>query len=198
MSASARERILEQGIELLLRKGVAASGLTAMLRAAEVPKGSFYHHFPGGKEAFVIAAVERYAEQSRLAREETLGDVSRAPLERLKRHFEVMYLDFERGEWSHGCLLGNLSAEAADEYADVRTLLDASFSAWIADIASVLRELPAQPAGSVDAATTARLMVGGWEGAILLMKTRTDPGPLRDFMALWFGTGATPGLLPAR
>src|ERR1700760_4258522 len=54
-----RPHILDVARPLLLRKGFTAVGLTEVLVAARVPKGSFYHYF-GSKEAFGEAVLEDY------------------------------------------------------------------------------------------------------------------------------------------
>ena len=42
---STRDHLVEVGQELMHRRGYNATGLSDILRAADVPKGSFYHHF---------------------------------------------------------------------------------------------------------------------------------------------------------
>ena len=55
---STRDRLIDVGLELMHQNGYNATGLTEILNAADVPKGSFYHHF-GSKEDFAAAALER-------------------------------------------------------------------------------------------------------------------------------------------
>ena len=56
---STRDHLLDTGLKLMHRHGYNATGLTEILKAADVAKGSFYHHF-GSKEDFAAAALERY------------------------------------------------------------------------------------------------------------------------------------------
>jgi TetR/AcrR family transcriptional regulator, lmrAB and yxaGH operons repressor len=53
-----RSRILAAAYRLLRKRGYHASGLTDILELAQAPKGSMYHHFPGGKEEIGVAVVE--------------------------------------------------------------------------------------------------------------------------------------------
>jgi TetR/AcrR family transcriptional regulator, lmrAB and yxaGH operons repressor len=53
-----RSRILQAAYRLLRKRGYHASGLTDILELAQAPKGSMYHHFPGGKEELGVAVVE--------------------------------------------------------------------------------------------------------------------------------------------
>jgi TetR/AcrR family transcriptional regulator, lmrAB and yxaGH operons repressor len=53
-----RSRILQAAYRTLRKRGYHASGLTDILELAQAPKGSMYHHFPGGKEEMGVAVVE--------------------------------------------------------------------------------------------------------------------------------------------
>ncbi len=54
-----RERLLAAAQRLFRKRGYHATGLNDILEAAQAPKGSLYHHFPGGKEAIGVCVVER-------------------------------------------------------------------------------------------------------------------------------------------
>ena len=55
-----RDRLVRAAAELFRQRGYAATGINDILGLAAAPKGSFYHYFPGGKEALGAEAV-RYA-----------------------------------------------------------------------------------------------------------------------------------------
>jgi TetR/AcrR family transcriptional regulator, lmrAB and yxaGH operons repressor len=52
-----RERLVRAGVELFQAKGYHGVGINEILEAAAAPKGSFYHHFPGGKEQLAAATL---------------------------------------------------------------------------------------------------------------------------------------------
>ena len=54
-----RERLLTAAQRLFRKRGYHATGLSDILEAAQAPKGSLYHHFPGGKEAIGVCVVEK-------------------------------------------------------------------------------------------------------------------------------------------
>ena len=56
---SSREHLLDVGVELMHQNGYNATGLSDILKAADMPKGSFYHHF-SSKEDFAAAALARH------------------------------------------------------------------------------------------------------------------------------------------
>ena len=179
--------ILTAGLKMFLRRGFAGAGLTEILRTAKIPRGSFYHYFPGGKDEFVVAVIEAYVEHATASRRSILGDPSQPATKRLRRHFDAMADDFAAQSFVRGCLLGNLAGEAADEFPDVKAALVEGFRVWADDLEAVLEEaskdvsLPASPA------VTARMLVAGWEGAVLLMKSEGNVDALSEFVDLWFG-----------
>jgi TetR/AcrR family transcriptional repressor of nem operon len=58
-SGFARQHILDTAQKIIGDKGFSAVGLNELLKAADVPKGSFYHYF-SSKEAFGEALLENY------------------------------------------------------------------------------------------------------------------------------------------
>lgn len=52
-----RTRILASAFRLFRKHGYHGVGLNDILAAASAPKGSLYHHFPGGKEEIGVAVV---------------------------------------------------------------------------------------------------------------------------------------------
>ncbi len=54
---STRERFIRSATELFQRNGYAATGTNEILEHAKAPRGSLYHHFPGGKADLAYACV---------------------------------------------------------------------------------------------------------------------------------------------
>src|SRR4051812_6112406 len=72
--SSTRERLIDATVSLMRTKGAAASGTKEILELAGAPRGSFYHHFPNGKDQLVLAALERAAAATLLSLTEPLAD----------------------------------------------------------------------------------------------------------------------------
>ncbi|PTM87759.1 TetR/AcrR family transcriptional regulator [Mycoplana dimorpha] len=66
MSDSAKERMLNARLSMLLRHGFNDLGIKAVLKQTGVPKGSFYHHF-ASKEDFALQVIGRYMDEVHLA-----------------------------------------------------------------------------------------------------------------------------------
>ncbi len=61
--SDARSRLIRTASALFRQRGYDGVGLTEILEASEAPKGSFYHHFPEGKEQLAAACVHYAGEQ---------------------------------------------------------------------------------------------------------------------------------------
>lgn len=53
-----RERLIRSALRLFQSRGYHDVGLSELLAAADCPKGSLYHHFPGGKAALAAEVIE--------------------------------------------------------------------------------------------------------------------------------------------
>jgi TetR/AcrR family transcriptional regulator, lmrAB and yxaGH operons repressor len=63
VSADGRARLVAAAVMVVQLRGYDGAGLSAILVEAGLPKGSLYHHFPGGKDELVAAAVEFVASE---------------------------------------------------------------------------------------------------------------------------------------
>ena len=73
--ASAKDRIVEVSAQRFRRKGFHGVGLTEILEAPSVPKGSLYHHFPAGKTDLALAAAEMASREMMRVINESFVDV---------------------------------------------------------------------------------------------------------------------------
>lgn len=181
---SVREQIVDAAYEQFHKHGYNAAGVKLITDSAGVPKGSFYNHFDS-KEALALVVMERYGESRHL---DELADRSKAPLARLRDHFEALAGDVEDFDYERGCVYGNFSNEAADHIPAIREGLILAFDHWTNAVADVIRE--AQADGSVDSAedprTLARFLTNAWEGAIVGERAAKDGSSFSAFFTIVF------------
>ena len=107
---SLREKILTEGFKVVLEQGYCGATVRDIVRAADVPQGSFTNHFES-KEAFCLELLIRYFAMVQENITKTLRNDSLKPLARLRQWFDIQ-LDFlKQGDFRNGCLIGNFSAE---------------------------------------------------------------------------------------
>ena len=184
---STRDHLIDVGVGLMHQNGYNATGLTDILKAADVPKGSFYHHF-GSKEDFAAAALERYGMREREHAAAVLNDTTIPPLKRLRRYFSDLVRIYGQKGAIPGCMMGRFSLEIAEESPQLRKRISASFDHWQHTIATVIGQAVAQkelPAGT-DSELLAGFVLNSWEGALLRSQAEKSNAPLETFMRYVF------------
>jgi TetR/AcrR family transcriptional regulator, transcriptional repressor for nem operon len=182
-----KDDIVQAGLEIIFSKGFNGTGIDAILKQANVPKGSFYNFF-SSKEEFGLAVIDLFlAEMAALLRP-VREDVSLPPLERIRKSFEVLIARFEDNNCSKGCLVANLGLEMSDQCEPFRQRLEDALQRWIDSIAVTLeeaREKGAVPI-EVEPAVLAESIVVYFEGALLRAKVKKSVEPLKNFIHLYF------------
>ena len=182
-----REHLIDVGLELMHRHGYNTTGLTEILKAADIPKGSFYHHF-GSKEDFAAAVLGRYVAHEGEHAATVLNDLKTSPLKRLRRYFSDLMKIYGQKGAIPGCMMGRFSLEMATESPQLRKQISASFAHWQQTIATVIQQAAAQkelPAGT-DPDSLAGFLLNSWEGALLRSQAEKNDAPLETFMRYVF------------
>jgi TetR/AcrR family transcriptional repressor of nem operon len=188
MSHDTQQKLLETGVEMLLRHGYNDLGIAALLEKTRIPKGSFYHHF-SSKEDFALQVIDLYLKEAHRGLDQCLGDKSVPPLQRVRGFFEGT-MEKYRGEGYLGCLLGGLGQELSGVSETFRSKVEQCFNEIAGRIAVTLQE--AEKIGDLPRGTDTRkmaeLLVNCWEGAALRMRLRRDPAPLMEMLDFYFRT----------
>lgn len=176
-----RQHILETGHRVIVGKGFASVGLNEILKAAGVPKGSFYHYFES-KEQFGQALLQDYFDRY-LADLDQLFASPVPAQERLMRYWQ-RWLDKQSDVCNEQkCLVVKLGGEVADLSDAMRVTLRDGTTQIVARLAKVISEGVAE--GSLvcaEPAATAQTLYQLWLGASLLSKLRRDALPLGNAM----------------
>ena len=180
---STREHLIDVGVRLMHEKGYSATGLAEILKAADVPKGSFYHHF-ASKEDFAAAALEKYGMREREHTASILNDTTIPPLKRLRHYFTDLVKFYGQKGAIPGCMMGRFSLDIAAENSRLRKRISGSFSHWQHTIAAVIqqavarKELPA----ATDPESLAGFLLNSWEGALLRSLAEESDDALETFL----------------
>jgi TetR/AcrR family transcriptional repressor of nem operon len=183
-----RANLVQAGLRMMHAEGYAATGIQGIVEGADVPKGSFYNHFPS-KEAFGAEVIDAYSDRAQDKLRDFLCDPGVAPRARLEAYFDDRIEAFRASNYTRGCLMGNFSAEAADHSALIREHLVQQFAAWSSLFEACIAEAQAQ--GTIGrqfpAALLARFTMNSWEGALLRMRVEKSDAPLIEFKEIVFG-----------
>jgi TetR/AcrR family transcriptional regulator, transcriptional repressor for nem operon len=86
---SFRDKIIASGMQTVHERGFASAGLREITAKAGVAQGSFTNHF-ASKDEFGVAVLDHYFDQIRAVIAQTLRNVDRTPMERLRAYFDAI------------------------------------------------------------------------------------------------------------
>ncbi|HJE67827.1 MULTISPECIES: TetR/AcrR family transcriptional regulator [Pseudomonas] len=178
-----REALLHVGMAVFTEQGFSATGIDAVLKQVQVPKGSFYHYF-ASKEAFGQEVLQGYA--AYFAKKLDLWFLAKdvPPLERLWNFVQDAKAGMTRHGFRRGCLVGNLGQEILVLPESFRAQLEAVLLDWQVRLALCLRagvKDGTLPAGT-DCDALAAFFWIGWEGAVLRARLAQNATPLDIFI----------------
>jgi TetR/AcrR family transcriptional repressor of nem operon len=182
-----RQQALEKGMELFNQQGYHGTGLTAILKACQVSKGSFYNFF-GSKEEFAVEIIDHYhsIECERWGVE--LSKLDCPQFEKMRVMLEREIQGFESEKEHFGCLIANLSGELGNASHAFKEAIRRSTS----DVLQAIEKdfLQCQTDGSIrddlSAQQLAHLFWDSWQGALLRMKVESSTAPLRKLLDLYW------------
>lgn len=180
-----REKLLEKGIELFHQHGYHGTGLTTILEACQVSKGSFYNFFES-KEAYAVAVIEFYQALEIDRWNQDFAQFEGNHFVKLRKSIEQMIEELDSCNENVGCLIANLSGEIGNASPELRQAIKRATEKVVGLMADDF--LICQGEGSVrtdlPAAVLAQMVWDCWQGALLRMKVEDSRHPLRQSLAL--------------
>jgi TetR/AcrR family transcriptional regulator, transcriptional repressor for nem operon len=134
-----RTHILDTAQRLIGARGFSGVGLNEVLRAAGVPKGSFYHYF-SSKEAFGRDLLDHYFAKYLEEIDALLAAGGKPARERLGEYWAFWRKNQECNDPEGKCLAVKLGAEVSDISEDMRVALQHGTSAIIGRLSQVIRQ----------------------------------------------------------
>lgn len=183
-----RERILDAAQRLVLERGFGSTTVDAVIDAAGVSKGAFFHHFRS-KGDLGRSLVERYA-----AADAEVLDKAMAAAEAVSEDPAVQLVEFVRSfekaadaaiEAQPSCVFISFIYERELASAGTDQIISGAVRHWRHRIQEKLEAAAAvrAPAGEVDLAALADHVFVTFEGAFLLVRALGDTGAMRRQLA---------------
>jgi TetR/AcrR family transcriptional regulator, transcriptional repressor for nem operon len=184
---SNRDKILADGLKVVLERGYVGASVRDIVEAAGVPQGSFTNHF-ASKEAFSLEILERYFASSSLVIADTLRNEALSPLKRLRAYIDASIVTIRNHGTKNGCLVGNFAAEASDHSEIIRKRVALIYGELREAITDCLKaavkdgELPK----TFKTNEVATFIVTGLQGAWLVSKVERDLAFAENFKKILF------------
>jgi AcrR family transcriptional regulator len=169
MARGVRERMVASAVNLLARRGLQSTSFSEVLEHSGTPRGSVYHHFPGGKDQMIASALNVAGGRAI----ELLDQKAGASAEEIAAWFLHIWREvLIRGRFEAGCAVLAV-AVAADSPVLLEQTADV-FRTWRRRLAELLEQGGLR---AVDAARFAAVLVASSEGAVVLARAEQSLEP---------------------
>ena len=178
-SSDARTRFVDTAAGLFQRHGYHGVGLSQIISVSGAPKGSFYHHFPGGKEELAehtvrhAGAVIAKAIDEAFLEAASFAEGARALADRIADWFEA-------SDWSDGCPITSIVLDTTPTSERILQATQEVFEGWLVRAAGHAERLGAEG----DPRTTATRLLVALEGAWIVARVQRSREPFAQAAAL--------------
>lgn len=169
MTGDVRDRMIDGAIRLLAKQGLQATSVADVLAMTGAPRGSVYHHFPGGKDQLVSAAVDRAGVRALKVFDGKQGGGA----EELTSLFLGIWRELlVRTQCGAGCAV--LAVTVATDSQELLRHAGAVFHSWRGQLADLFEHAGLS---AKDAAQFAATLVAASEGAVVLSRAEQSLEP---------------------
>jgi TetR/AcrR family transcriptional regulator, lmrAB and yxaGH operons repressor len=170
-----KHRMIERTAVLLAKKGLQGTSFSEVLEASGAPRGSLYHHFPGGKDELVLAALSKAGDYVM----DTINRLEGKSAAEVARTFIGLWrTQLVKSDFRVGCA-GVAITVAADSPVLLESVAEV-FRNWRHRLSALLADggVPADRALAMSAA-----LIAACEGAVVLSRAERSIKPF-DLVAV--------------
>lgn len=180
--ADTRNDLIRSGLELLTQNGFLSTGVDAIVKNANVPKGSFYYYFKS-KEEYAQIVLNAYDSFFEHKLKKHLHASLYAPMVRLDNFIDDACEGIKKYNFTRGCLVGNMMQESPGLPPSFIVQLQNILESWQSLVAACLSD--ALSSGEIYSEMNdkqlAAIFWSGWEGAVMRAKLYGSTQPIYDF-----------------
>ncbi len=172
MAGGVRNTMVRSTIGLLARRGVQGTSFADVLADSGAPRGSVYHHFPGGKDELVGAALDYMATEGLAGLDALIGGATSVDdvIDGFVRMWRML---LERTDYAAGCSVAGVTVTAESDA--LREKAAYVFEVWAARLADLLRSVGMPGRQAREFAWT---MIAAAEGAVVIARAQHSVRPL--------------------
>jgi AcrR family transcriptional regulator len=160
--------MVQGAIELLATHGVQGTSFALLIESTNAPRGSIYHHFPGGKSELIRDAVESIGTSVATIIDSLEVEKPEDVVDAFVEGWRALFVG---GNYDRGCAVAATSLGAGDE----TSLHEAARNVFATWTSSLTKAFVRSGVRKTQAADFASLCLAVVEGALVLGRsTRTD------------------------
>ncbi len=174
-----KARIVEVASDLLQSNGYHAMGINQITAKGNLPKGSIYFHFPGGKEEIALAAINQGGSIVLQVLVAAL-EQSSSPEEYMETVVAAFAEILTTSNFQKGCPVSSITLEMAPESSAISNGVRQVFDSWHEETFRALNQLNCS---HPDLKSLASLLLSSVEGALILCRAQQSTAPLENVCA---------------
>jgi len=191
MTEKTREKMIGGAASLLSQRGLQGTSFTEVLELTDTPRGSIYHHFPGGKDELVAEAIALLGSVVAERIENTEADRP----EQVAEAFSNGWREFvEATDLKPVCVMSAVTVEPGADSEELLPAVAAAFASWRDALADAYGRAGLARARSRRLALTS---VAALEGAMIVARAEQSMEPFdavqQDLVTLARAAGVQAG-----
>jgi TetR/AcrR family transcriptional regulator, lmrAB and yxaGH operons repressor len=175
--STTRQKMLLSSVELLRERGAGGVTVDAVLSRSQSPRGSVYHHFPGGRAEIISEALALAGDTTSAIIEQATEEGSLGALRRFGRFWNKLLLN---SDFNAGCPVVSVAVGGSPDDQRLQPAVAEIFQRWHQALADAII---ADGVDEVRAHRLATMAVAAIEGAIILCRIQRSTTPLDDVIA---------------
>src|SRR3569833_1663592 len=168
-----RSRLVEATRTLIEANGYHGTGLNEVLAVSGAPRGSLYHHFPGGKDQLVGEALAAAGPQVEALAQGLRPDGD--TLELLHALLDALADRMEAASFAKGCPVATVALEVAGSHETLQRICADVYGRWERTLTERLLAVGFLLSEAEELATTLLALI---EGALVLSRARRTRTPV--------------------
>lgn len=172
-----RQKMLAGAVDLLRERGAAAVTVDAVLSRSHAPRGSVYHHFPGGRTEIITESLTLAGDTISTLVEHAATEGVSAALRHVGDFWSATLRD---SDFTAGCPIVSVAVGGSPDDQQLVPIAAGIFDRWTEALVAVLDSEGVERARAHRLAT---LTIASIEGAIVLCRTQRSSQPLNDVLA---------------
>ena len=171
MTEKTREKMIGGAASLLSQRGLQGTSFSEVLELTDTPRGSIYHHFPGGKDELVAEAI---ALLGSVVAERIRGTEADRP-EQVAEAFAQGWREFvEATDLKSVCVMSAVTVGAGADSEELLPAVATAFASWRDALADAYARTGLDKADSRRLALTS---VAALEGAMIVARAEQSMEP---------------------
>lgn len=162
LASDVKRKMIERAAVLLATKGLQGTSFSEVLEASGAPRGSLYHHFPGGKDELVLDALDAAGER---ALNYLVALKGKPAIEVATAFVGLWRMVLEKSKFGAGCAV--VAVTVATEQPELIERAALVFRGWRVRLAELLAEGGLSPN---QAASAAASLIAACEGGVIMAR----------------------------